>query len=175
MVKKWRNTKHLESFIIGSIESDNIESFKHYITAYIEVKGEERFVTKFLNFSIEKNSVKCFKHLHEIGYKTASQDHILLRCCKINLIEDVYNLLKYHGYEFSINIKLNILKRILEPYKVQDNRERIDVAWGYIQSGFIEKEVFDNYIKFISSDNKESKYKNTIIGFIREFKLNQIL
>jgi hypothetical protein len=175
MVKKWRNTKHLESFIVGSIESDNIECFKHYITAYIKVKGEDRFVTEFLDFTIEKNSVKCFKHLHEIGYKTVGQDRILLSRCKINLIEDIYNLLKSHGYEFSVNIKFNILKRILEPYKIEDNRERIDVAWNYIQSGFIEKEVFDSYIAFITSNTKESKYKNTVIGFIREYKLNQIL
>jgi len=176
MFKKWRNTKHLESFIIGSIESGNIECFKHYITAYIKVRGESRFVIEFLDFSIEKNRSECFSYLHEMGYRTTNHEHILLRKCNILLIEDIYENLCKNGYEFKSTIKFNILKRILEPYKILDNRNRIQVAWDYIESGFIDKETFDKYIEHATKIAKDgNRFKDTVLGFIREFKLNQLL
>jgi hypothetical protein len=176
MIRKWRNINHLENFITGSIENDNIDDFKHYINSYIKVRNDSRFITKFLDFSIEKNSLECFQYLHEMGYRTTNHEHILLWECNILLIEDIYENLLKNGYEFKSTIKFNILKRILEPYKILDNRNRIQVAWDYIESGFIDKQTFEKYIEFTAKIIKDgNRFKDTILGFVREFKLNQLL
>lgn len=171
-MKKERNIKHLESLIRGTIERNDIEEFKQYINSSFKYR-DDRLMIRCLEFSIQKNNIDCFNILHEMNIKTNSHEFLLLRKCEISKIQDMYNNLLLKGYSFSKDIKFRIINRILEPYKVLVKPERVEVAYRYIESGFIEESVYEQYINYISKKNE--KYSNVVVQYIREFKINELL
>lgn len=108
----------------------------------------------------------------DIGFKVSP--NFILSKCPISKIGDIYTLMYNLGIKIDIS-KSEIIKRILEPYKIVDNISRIDIAMGYLKSGLFDHHEFKNALDRIQLDNKDSRFNGVIREYIREYKLHMIL
>jgi len=171
MIKKHRNIKHLTDLIVGTINSDNVYDLSIYLNKYKPLMPNDK-LDNFLNYAMSKNKLAIMLFLSEIGVVTTNYEFIL-RTCDIMDLEKVYKGIEQLGYKFSKNVKYNILSRLLKPYKLIDNINRMSVAINYVESGFIDRETYNLYMNqyFIEYGDKAK----VIRPFLRDRILNSIL
>lgn len=183
MIKKHRNKEHLNSLILGAIENDRIDELKFYTKLLDDNKNSE-----FLKSALIKCKLESSKFLSEMGFTISSPLFVLLNS-PIENMHSVYKLLIDLGYTFnktnnvgvhysdytSDSIKKYCIKRILNPYKVLDNPNRIDIAMKYLENGFFTEKDFEETLIEISIKHKDSRFKTIVTQYIREYKLNKLL
>jgi len=171
MIKKHRNTNHLISLTTGAIESGRVDELRHYIS-----KFTKDFLLKqnFLEESLIKSRYECSKILLESGLKIDNPDRILFKC-KIEDIEKVSKNMASLGFTFNEKIKVQLIIRILGPYKLADNPNRYNIASEYVKSGFFTKKEFEEALSEISEKHKETKWNNIVKSCMREYNLSKIL
>ena len=183
-MKPARNKKHLSDIINGCIENDSADGLKYYLSnfrsKFFIPQSQDSLKKDFPNLltdSISKLKPECAKYLHEIGFQIVRQsdiDRILLSECKIQKIQDVYELLISLGYNLPEDIKEKIIKRVLEPYKIEANNKRIDVALRLLNTGFVTEEQFEAVLNKIISETKNKKFESNIKIFVRDFRLKKL-
>ena len=181
MIKNHRNINHLNSLIFGSIENDRVDDLRHYISVYPSDKIENIKKSRdFLISALTKCKPESSKFLYDIyasyakeGFYTTTPLFIILET-PIDKMSDVYNLMKNIGINTTFN-KRTLIKRILEPYKVLDNPNRIDVAMKYLEQGFFSEEEFEETLNEIFSSHEKTRFKYVVNQYVREYKLNKIL
>jgi hypothetical protein len=182
MIKKHRNKKHLDSLILGAIENDRVDELAFYTKLLDNHNNQE-----FLTYALTRCKLESSKFLYGSGftfrYGTNNALYILMDA-PIHNLDNVYNLitnLSFSGelYKFgdytSESVKKYCVKRLLDPYKVLDNPKRIDIAMDYIKKGFFTEQIFEEALTEISEKHKESRFKNVVNQYVREYKLNKIL
>ena len=175
MIKQHKNIRHLNDLIIGTITHGNYDDFVHYISIYpkdiLEKKKKSSYSDNYLYYSLLRSKLDISKYLKELGFET-SITH-LLHNTKVSEIESVYSTLIDLGYDINLISKQNIIVRILDHTKLEANRNRIDVFFKYVDSGFFTNEDVKNAIDYLI---KEDKAKHVAIkGIIREYQLNKLL
>ena len=174
MIKNHRNINHLNSLIFGSIENDRVDDLRHYISVYPSDKIENIKKSRdFLISALTKCKPESSKFLYEEGFNTTTPLFIILET-PIDKMSDVYDLMKNIGINTTFN-KRTLIKRILEPYKVLDNPNRIDVAMKYLEQGFFSEEEFEETLNEISSSHEKTRFRYVVNQYVREYKLNKIL
>jgi len=174
MIKNHRNINHLNDLIFGSIENDRVEELRHYISVY--PSGQIEKVKKsgdFLKSALTKCKTESSKFLYEKEFSIGNPLFILLES-PIDKMSNVHDLMKSLGVNYILN-KSTLIKRILEPYKILDNPNRIDVAMKYLEHGFFSEEEFEETLNEISSRHGETRFKYVVNQYVREYKLNKIL
>jgi len=176
-----RNRKHLSDMINGCIENDSVEGLRFYLTIFRsnffmpqDIDSLKKEYPNLLSDSISKYKVECANYLHSLGF-TTNPYNVLLRECKIQKVQEVYNLLIELGYEMSDDIVDKISLRILEPYKIDVDKSRIDTALNLISSGFISEERFEIVLNKLIKDTTNKKFESNIKIFVRDFRLKKIL
>ncbi len=175
MIKQHKNIKHLDDLIIGAITHGNYDDFVHYISNYpkdiLEKKKKSSYNDNFLYYSLLRSKFNISKYLKELEFETSIA--YVIHDTKIGDIESVYSTLKDLGYDVNVISKQNIILRILDHTKLAANRNRVDVFFKYIDSGFFTSEDVKNAIDYLI---KEDKVKHAAIkGVIREYQLNKLL
>ena len=174
MIKNHRNINHLNSLIFGSIENDRVDDLRYYISVYPSDKIENIKKSRdFLISALTKCKPESSKFLYKEGFNTTTPLFIILET-PIDKMSDVYDLMKNIGINTTFN-KRTLIKRILEPYKVLDNPNRIDVAMKYLEQGFFSEEDFEETLNEISSSHEKTRFKYVVNQYVREYKLNKIL
>ena len=174
MIKKHRNINHLNDLIFGSIENDRVEELRHYISVYPSNQIEKIKKSRdFLTSSLTKCKPESSKFLYEEGFNIGNPLFILLES-HIDKMSDVNELMKSLGINYMLD-KSILITRILTPYKVLDNPNRIDVAMKYLEQGFFSEKEFEETLNVISSTHKETRFKHVVNQYVREYKLNKIL
>lgn len=174
MIKKHRNINHLNDLIFGSIENDRVNDLRYYISVYPSDQIEKvKKNGSFLKSALTKCKPESSKFLYEEEFNISTPLFIILDS-PIDKMSDVYDLMKNIGIKTSFN-KSILIKRILEPYKILDNPNRIDIAMKYLEQGFFSEEEFEETLNEISKKNKESRFKYVVNQYVREYKLNKIL
>lgn len=174
MIKNHRNINHLNSLIFGSIENDRVDDLRYYISVYPSDKIENIKKSRdFLISALTKCKPESSKFLYKEGFNTTTPLFIILET-PIDKMSDVYDLMKNIGINTTFN-KRTLIKRILEPYKVLDNPNRIDVAMKYLEQGFFSEEEFEETLNEISSSHEKTRFKYVVNQYVREYKLNKIL
>jgi len=182
MIKKHRNKKHLDSLILGAIENDRVDELAFYTKSLDNHNNQE-----FLTYALTRCKLESSKFLYESGFTFRygiDNPLYILMDAPIDNLDNVYNLIislsfresdelsnEYLAYKF----KKYCVKRLLDPYKVLDNPKRIDIVMDYIKKGFFTEEIFEEVLTEISEKHKESRFKNVVNQYIREYKLNKIL
>lgn len=179
-MKPARNKKHLSDIINGCIENDSVDGLKYYLnnfrSKFFIPQSQDSLKKDFPNLltdSISKLKPECAKYLHSLGF-TTNPYTILLKDCKIQKVQEVYNLLIELGYEMSEDVVDKIALRILEPYKIEADKSRIDIALNLISSGFISEEKFESVLNKMIKDFKNKKFESNIKIFVRDFRLKKL-
>lgn len=176
-----RNRKHLLDMINGCIENDSAEGLRFYLTTFRsnffmpkDMDSLKKEFPNLLSDSVSKFKPKCSNYLHSLGF-TTNPYNVLLKECKIQKVQEVYNLLTDLGYEMEDDIVDKISLRILEPYKIDADKSRIDIALNLISSGFISEERFEIVLNKLILDTKNKKFESNIKIFVRDFRLKKLL
>lgn len=174
MIKKHRNIEHLNSLILGAIENDRLDELRHYISIYPTSKIESvKKSGTFLISSLTKCKPKSSKFLYEQGFNQSTPLFIIMHS-PIDKMSDVYDLMKNIGISTTFD-KSILIKRILDPYKILDNPNRIDIAMKYLEDGFFTEKDFEETLIEISLKHKDTRFKTVVTQYIREYKLSKIL
>ena len=182
MIKRHRTIEHLNSLILGSIENDKLDELRHYISIYPPIGLQQAKKSgNFLNYALAKCKYDSSKLLCELGFNMSNPEYILSKCT-IQNIENVYKLLSHFDksnkwrFDRPNNILMNkMINRILDPNKVFENPNRINVAMQYLESGFFTDNQFEESLNEISTSYKPSRYNGVINQLIREYKLKKLL
>jgi hypothetical protein len=104
---------------------------------------------------------------------------IVLKECKFEKIQECHSLInELNGGEIFIEaelpiIKKGLIKRFINPEKVEANRERISSLFNHIESGYFN---IDNVIEAIEETYKNKEHlRHLVVSPFREFKLNKLL
>lgn len=175
MIKQHKNIRHLNDLVIGAITHGNYANFVHYISIYpkdiLEKKKKSSYNDNFLYYSLIRSKLDISKYLKDIGFETSIT--YVLHDTKIDDIESVYKTLIELNYDVSLVSKQNLIIRILDHTKLEANKNRVDVFFKYVDSGFFTSEDVKNAIEYLI---KQDKVKHVAIkGVIREYQLNKLL
>lgn len=171
MIKPHRNTNHLISLTTGSIESGRVNELVHYISKFSK---DLLLKQNFLEEALIKSRYDCAKVLIESGFEIKSPDYILFKC-KIEDMEKVSKNMTSLGFTFKEDVKMQLILRILGPYKLSDNPNRYDIAAKYVESGFFTQKQFEEALSEIYEKHKATKWTNVVKSCMREYNLNKIL
>jgi hypothetical protein len=176
MIKRHRNTNHLNSLILGSIESNRVDELKHYISVYPKdlLQKHKNNHSDFLESALVKARNECAKFLIESEFIVRNPEFIILDT-KIENLPFAMKNMESLGFHFRDEFKSALVRRILEPYKVLDNPRRVNIALEYLQNGFFTESQFEEGLDKIEKSNKGKRFENIVKSFIREYKLNKIL
>ena len=174
MIKNHRNINHLNDLIFGSIENDRVDDLRHYISVYPSDQIEKvKKNGSFLISALTKCKPESSKFLYEEGFNKSTPLFIIMDS-PIDKMSDVNELMISLGINYMLD-KSILITRILTPYKVLDNPNRIDVAMKYLEQGFFSEEEFEETLNGISSTHKETRFKHVVNQYVREYKINKIL
>jgi len=177
MIKRHRNIAHLNSLILGSIESNRVDELMHYISVYpkdLIEKHHKNGHSAFLENALLKARNECAKFLIESGFIVRNPEFIILDT-KIENLEFAMKNMESLGFHFREEFKSGLVRRILEPYKVLDNPRRVNIALEYLESGFFTEIQFEEALDKIFKSSKGKRFENVVRSYIREYKLNKIL
>jgi hypothetical protein len=176
MIKRHRNNNHLNSLILGTIESNRVDELKHYISVYPKdlLQKHKNNHSDFLESALVKARNECAKFLIEFGFIVRNPEFIILDT-KIENLPFAMKNMESLGFHFRDEFKSSLVLRILEPYKVLDNPKRIDIALEYLESGFFTECQFEEGLDKIEKANKGKRFERVVKSYIREYKLNKIL
>ena len=176
MIKRHRNTNHLNSLILGSIESNRVDELKHYISIYPKdlIEKHKNGHSEFLENALVKARNECAEFLIESGFTVRNPEFIILDT-KIENLPFAMKNMENLGFHFRDDFKSALVRRILEPYKVLDNPKRVDIALEYLKSGFFTESQFEEGLNKIEKSNKGKRFEHVVKSYIREYKLNKIL
>jgi len=173
MFKKHRNLNHLKTLIIGTIEQNRTEALSYYIS---KLPQDLKRKSEYLYFAVYKNKPECVSILKEQGIEPDSSFLHAVYVCKLEHIKDVCDILISLGFEISDSYKKNIIKRIIEPYKIEIDPNRFSIAIKYLDDGFFTYEQFNHATKsFLDKFKPNSKYAGLLISAKRESLLNKLL
>ena len=160
--------------IFGSIENDRVDDLRHYISVYPSDQIEKvKKNGSFLISALTKCKPESSKFLYEEGFNKSTPLFIIMDS-PIDKMSDVNELMISLGINYMLD-KSILITRILTPYKVLDNPNRIDVAMKYLEQGFFSEKEFEETLNVISSTHKETRFKHVVNQYVREYKLNKIL
>lgn len=178
MIKNHKNLKHLNDLIVGAITHGNYNDFIYYINKYPNDELERLkaskfdYNTSFLFYALVKSQYEISKYLIQIGFDVKNMSY-LLKSTRVENLESVFNNLIKVGYDLSMYDKQGLIVRILNHTKLNESKERINVFYKYVESGFFSNKDVNRAINYLI---KEDKVKNSVIkSVIREYQLNKIL
>lgn len=188
--------RSLNDKIINSVMTDDLDKLVPLVTELRSYMGNDsitkpsRFKSNFYgkktpvnNFQTRINdylyralyngSEKTVYYLLECG-GTVNLNNNPLQSCKYDIIKDVYELCekisKDKKLPFNCDKKI-IVKRILEPYKIETNPDRITYLFDLYKEGFIEiKMVRDT----IEEDYKSIDKKSVLKTLMRDLLLTEL-
>ena len=79
------------------------------------------------------------------------------------------------GFTFKEDMKVQLILRILGPYKLADNPNRYNIAAKYVESGFFTQKQFEEALSEIYEKHKATKWTNIVKSCMREYNLSKIL
>lgn len=160
------NKKRVCDKIINLITEDKLTEVKSLLSYLGDYKKYEQ---RFIKTAIIHCSQDCSDFFLNEGV-TISLNNIF-RKCKFNKFFDVYEfcnkLSEKYNIIFSIT-KDSLIERLLDPYKVDTNPERVDYFLNLIDGGFL---TISEAILFLHNN---SKGKNTLKRILRELKLQEL-
>lgn len=158
--------------ITDAVVNDKIDKLKFLIYS---LPGDilKKKIDEFLYYSVINGSENCSFFLLEKG-ATIVLNNNPLHSCKYFMIHEVYYLCEKISFEYNIpfdNSKDRLIKRILEPYKVEQNPERVTYLYSLFRSGFFSmKEIKECIDKNYVSEIKKGKLK----VLLREITLSEL-
>lgn len=130
---------------------------------------------KILFMSLKNGSKECAEFLLS---KEASFNSIdILRKCEYTKMVEVYNLLKLHedkdnSGNHKVLQKVYLMNRLIDPSKVDSNKDRIDYLFKLISDGFFTSEEVRKQIEESYKDKPEKKGK--FVAIYREITLKEL-
>lgn len=151
------NRNNLFKFALTSL---SIQS-AHYL--YKELKQEDKSIT-FKAIANPINSQLAFSVLKECKFQNIFECHSLINSLNGGEI--------FTESELS-QVKNILIKRFIEPTKIEANRERLTSLFKHIELGYFN---IDNVILIIEHEYKNKEHlKHLVVSPLREYKLNKIL
>lgn len=176
MIKKHRNPGQLRDLINGALECDNVTELSYYLS--LSSGDIESLKTQLLLSSIVKFKENSAKFL--IPISTYKYTHIIeiFRKLKLEKIKEAFVLMENIGIDLDLYVgyKVYLIRRIMEPYKLLDNPNRINVLYNLLSDGFFTKEdiypVLDEYERKHSG---KKRVEGIFKGIKRELIISNIL
>ncbi len=165
--KRYRNTR---STLINSVVEDNLALLKSSKNIIINSFGLHQFTrleSELMHKALINGSTKCVDYLINTDVEKPRDYKSLLLWCNLNKIEAVYNtIIEFYGVEVD---KYYIANRLIQPHKLDDNKNRINFIYSLMSSGFLTSE---NVNKAINKNIVSSEKKRLVTSLLREIKLN---
>lgn len=171
--------ERLYNALESNVYNNDLESLKENLSYHNKnsYKAEEKLINILIS-SIRSGSKECAEYLLSIGVTISNTSRytaiMILADCKYDRIIEVYNLLEYlrnkHLIPFEEINKKNLVMRLIDPSKIDDNRKRVDYLLE--NSEFFGMENIERAIEEIYTDKPEKKAR--LSSIIREIKLRKL-
>jgi len=173
---KYKSPKRLQSMIINNICNDEIDQFKTNLSIYKSLTNVNiNFQKDMLYQALTKCSKNCSEYLLDTYPPKIIEMAFVFRACKWDKSHENFIFLneiseKYKDFNFNLS-KKDVIKRLLEVSRVDNNPKRVDYTFELVKKGFIDlkdiREVInENYVQ-------ETK-KSAVIAILRELNLREL-
>jgi len=177
---KYKNPKRLRSMIINNVCNDQLDEFKINLKHYrLLTNLTDSFKYDLIHNALVHLSPKCSNYLiKELDVKIPNMIHIF-SACKWNKLYESYFFLKeisedlHNSYMF-INFKVekyDIIKRLLDPSRVESNTLRVNYIFELVNKGFIDSPEVK---KVINETYVQETKKTPVIALLRELNLREL-
>jgi hypothetical protein len=177
---KYKNKKRLESMIINNVCNDQLDELKINLGYYLPFgKLKDSFKYDLIHNALTHLSPKCSNYLiKELDVKIPNMIHIF-SACKWNKLYESYFFLKeisedLHNYYMFVNFKVekyDIIKRLLDPSRVEFNPLRVNYIFELVNKGFID---LPEVRKVINETYVQETKKAPVIALLRELNLREL-
>ena len=160
--------RRLRSALIYNVVEDDLVSLKRNKSDIGSVEfGKLENTLMFHAFN--NASDKCIEYFVSIGFTLNKGESHFLLSCKLDRIEEVYNiLLKYYGNEYKKEV---VASRLLKPHKIDDNPSRLDFVSSLLESEFL---TYEDVLKAINTNFASEQKKGKVISLLRDIKLMKL-
>lgn len=179
--QKWNNNR---SRIIDALESNVHENQYQNMISNLSLLTVQEFLgikDRLLFIALKNASKECADFLLSKEARYNATD--VLRKCEYTKMTEVFNLLeefskKYDEKELSRDMssvevkKSNLINRLIDPSKVDANKERVDFLFKLVTEGFFTAEQVKEQIEANYKDKPEKK--NRFISIYRELALKEL-
>ena len=179
--QKWTNNR---SRIVDALESNAHQNQYQNMISNLSLLTVQEFLgikNRLLFLALKNGSKECADFLlsKEASYNSSE----VLRKCEYTKMAEVFNLLeelskKYEEKELSRDMssveskKSYLINRLIDPSKVDANRERVDFLFKLVSEGFFTAEHVKEQIEVNYKDKPEKKGK--FISIYRELALKEL-
>lgn len=176
---KYRSPKRLKSMIINNVCCDQIDEFKTNLLKYMvltkEAKLNPTFKWDLFHYALTKCSKNCAEYLlenHDV--KIPNMSHTF-SACKWDKVHETYLFLKelsekYEDINFNVD-KKDVIKRLLEVSKVDNNPNRVDYTFELAKKGFF---TLKDVREVVNETYVQETKKAPIISLLRELNLREL-
>lgn len=177
---KWTNKR---SRILDALESNAHDNQYESMISNLSLLTMQEFLSnkdRILFIALKNASRECSEFL--LSKEARFNSLQILTKCEWNKMSDVFNLLeelthKYEYLEASKDAgtglqKSYLINRLIDPSKVDANRERVDYLFKLVSEGFFTAEQVKEQIEVNYKDKPEKK--NRFVSIYRELALKEL-
>jgi len=169
---KWTNKR---SRIVDALESNAHENKLESMISNLSLLNSDEFSkvkNRLLFLALKNASKECAEFLLSKESKFNSID--ILRKCDWTKMVEVFNLLKLHEDkdDYKSIQKAYLINRLVDPSKVDANKERVDFLFKLISDGFFTAEQVRDQIEENYKGKPEKK--GSFIAIYRELTLKEL-
>ena len=160
--------RRLQSKLINNVVYDDLVSLKRNKSEIGSVEFG-RLKKELMYKAFNNGSDNCIEYFISIGIELIKGESNFLLSCKLDRIEEVYNiLLKYYGNEYKKEV---IASRLLQPHKIDDNPSRLIYVSSLLESEFL---TYEDVLKAINTNFASEQKKGKVISLLRDIKLMKL-
>lgn len=177
---KYKNPKRLRSMIINNVCNDQLDELKINLKHYrLHTNLTDSFKYDLIHNALTHLSSNCSKYLiKELEVKIPNMIHIF-SACKWDKLYESYYFLKdisedlHNSYMFvSFKVeKYDIIKRLLDPSRVESNSLRVNYIFELVKRDFF---TLTEVRKVINETYVQETKKAPVIALLRELNLREL-
>lgn len=173
--EKWkRYPKRLLDALNSNAHDNDIEGLKENLDYYRSLFPGKNNWYFLLETAIKNNSKECAEYLLSTDVEVANTTY-LLKDCKYEKMIEVYHFLEYlvskypKSFKYELDKKI-LIKRLIEPYKIDSNPKRLDFLLDNLD--FFGVKNLEAVMEEVYTEKPEKKAK--LSSVIREIKLREL-